>query len=524
MIRMCGKKLGGSLALPSLFALPSLLALPFLAFSASIVLAAEKPTLEHIYPTAAARGETNTLTLTGKFGDWPPKMWCSTPGLEFTFPTNKGTVHISVPVDALSGAALMRLYNDEGASDIAIFVVSETPDVSDTEPNNHFSKPQLLTNFPTTVNGRLEKNNDVDSFGFSVKAGDWIDARLASHTLMSKLDAVLRLTDSNGYQIAWNHDFSSFDPRLVWQAPYDQSVVLQVFGFAYPAGSEIVLSGGNGGVYQLAIAVGNDAPVDLNEPVNEEEKIAGCPAEVLGAICPAGDEDKFTVTLKKDEWIEVRVDAMQFGSDLDPWVKIADTEGKQLARNDDAEGSRDAVLEWKAPADGDYSVVVGSLTHRGEEHWRYRLSVAKVAPDFRATVEPSSFVLESTGTNELKVSTKRLRGFTNELSIAMEKLPGGVSAEPAIVKAADKEGTLKLVTKDAAAYNGPIKVIITDTVTNEQRPARFELVSRSENNGVPGGYSKLLVESTDQLWLTIKPSKEKPVEKPVEKPATPAVP
>jgi hypothetical protein len=54
-------------------------------------------------------------------------------------------------------------------------------------------------------------------------------------------------------------------------------------------------------------------------------------------------------------------------------------------------------------------------------------------------------------------------------------------------------------------------------VTKEQRPAIFSLVSRSENNGVPGGYSKLLVEETEEFWLTVKPPKEKPPEKAADK-------
>jgi hypothetical protein len=496
-----------------------LLALASFSFAGAIAFA-EKPNLEHIYPTAAARGETNTLNLAGKFEPWPPQIWCSTPDVEFTFSTNKNTVQIEVPADTRLGPCLVRLYNDDGASDLAIFVISETSHLRDVEPNNHFTKPQLVTNFPVTINARLDKNNDVDSFGFALKAGQWLDARLESHTLMSKVDAVLRLTMTNGYQLAWNHDFASFDPRLIWQAPSDQEVVLQVFGFAYPAGSEIALSGGNGAVYQLVLSLGTKPPGDLNVPLTEDAKLSATNSPAFGAICPAGDEDKYLIQLIKDELIEVRVDAMEFGSDLDPWVKIEDSAGKELARNDDAEGSRDAVLEWTAPADGDYNVVVGSLTHRGEEDWRYRLVAQKVSPDFRATVEENSFVLESNGTNDLKVSTKRLRGFTNDLTVSLEKLPPGVTLEPVKVEAKGKEAILKLVTKDAPAFNGTIKVLVKDDVTNEQRPAVFSLVSRSENNGVPGGYSKLLVESTEDLWLTIKPPKEKPAEKAV----TPAAP
>jgi hypothetical protein len=497
-----------------------LLALASAAACVTSTCLAEKPDLDNVYPTAAARGQTNTINLAGKFEPWPPKFWCSTAGVDATFPTNKNKLDLVVSADAKAGPCLLRVYNDEGASDPIIFVITDKPQLPDTEPNNHFAKAQALTNLPVTINGRLDKNNDVDSFAFPIKAGQWLDAKVESHTLMSKIDAVLRLVTTNGYQLAWNHDFASFDPRIIWQAPYDQTVILQVFGFLYPANSEIALSGGNGGVYQLSIITRTEVPKDLTVPLNEDAKLSltNCP-KVVGAICPAGDEDKYPIQLKKDDSIEVRVDATEFGSDLDPWVKITDAAGKELARNDDAEGSSDAVLEWKAPADGEFNVVIGSVTHAGDESWRYRLQVEKVAPDFRATVEANSFVLESRGTNEVKVGTKRLRGLTNELSIAIEKLPEGLAVEPVKVDAKGNEATLKLITKDAAAFNAPIKILVKDEVTGEQRPAIVSLVTRSENNGVPAGYSKLLVEQTEDLWLTIKPPKEKPAEKPADKPA-----
>jgi hypothetical protein len=401
----------------------------------------------------------------------------------------------------------VRLYNEDGASDPAIFVITESPQLRDTEPNNHFEKPQIITNFPATVNGRLDKNNDVDSFRLEVKTGQWLDAQLKSHTLMSKIDAVLRLVTTNGYQIAWNHDFASFDPRLIWHAPEDQTVVLQVYGFAYPAGSEIVLSGGNGGVYQLALSLDSKPPTELEAPLTENAKLDGTNM-AMGVICPAGDEDKYAISLKKDEVVEVRVDATEFGSELDPWVKVEDVSGTELARNDDAGGSRDAMLEWKAPADGDYQVVVGSLTRRGEEDWRYALHTTKVEPDYLATLEANGVVINSSATNEVKVSAKRLRGFTNELSVSMTNLPEGVSVEPVTIDEKGKEAILKVMSKEAPAFNGPVKVVVRDTVANTERTARFSLVSRSENNGVPGGYSKLLVEETEAIWLTVKAAKD----------------
>ena len=64
-----------------------------LAAAGTIVFGA-KPELEHVYPTAVARGQTNTVNLNGKFEPWPPKAWASAPGLEFSFPTNKNTMEV----------------------------------------------------------------------------------------------------------------------------------------------------------------------------------------------------------------------------------------------------------------------------------------------------------------------------------------------------------------------------------------------------------------------------------------------
>ena len=76
----------------------------------------------------------------------------------------------------------------------------------------------MIGTVPVTINGRLDKNGDVDSFAIALKAGEWLDARLVSYELMGKLDGVLRLVDGKGYQLEWNHDFATLDPRLQWQA------------------------------------------------------------------------------------------------------------------------------------------------------------------------------------------------------------------------------------------------------------------------------------------------------------------
>lgn len=142
--------------------------------------------------------------------------------------------------------------------------------INEREPNDHFAKAQRLPQLPVTINGRFDKSGDVDSFAIELRNGEWLEARVDCYTLMSKVDAVLRLVTTNGEQLAWNHDFITLDPRLVWRAPANETVVLQIFGFAFPPDSDIRLTGGEGATYRLHLAITNSAPQICDSP-NERE-------------------------------------------------------------------------------------------------------------------------------------------------------------------------------------------------------------------------------------------------------------
>jgi len=482
-----------------------------------LVLSADPPTLEMFYPAGGERGSTNIVSAIGKFDAWPPKFWVSCLGLLFNAETNKGKFFLGIAPDASPGPRLVRLYNTDGASEPRFFVVGETHEIPEIEPNNYFSKPQVIDELPVTINGRLDKNGDVDSFGINLRAGQWLEARVDSYTLMAKLDPVLRLVTTNGQQLAWNHDFITLDPRLVWRAPGNQTVVLQVFAFPYPAENDIRLTGGDAAVYRLHLAVAGqspDSPVapTEKEPNNtlENAQQIEMPAMVVGVIGSADDEDRFRFPAKKNEMIEAFVEAASFGSPLDAWLKIEDSGGKELARTDDADGSRDPRLEWQAPSDGAFVVAVGSTTHRGGEEFRYRLLLRPAKSDFRASLTSSSLVLTQGMSNELNLNLKRLHHYTNELIAAFRDLPAGVTATT--TNRLQQEGKISFqvaAASDAPIFQGPITLTLMEAETKQERVVPIALTGRTENNGVPGGYTHLLIESIDQLWLTVRP---KPIE------------
>jgi hypothetical protein len=385
-------------------------------------------------------------------------------------------------------------------------------------PNDHFAKPQRVEKWPATINGRLDKAGDVDSFAVTLQRGQTLQARLEAYTLASKMDGLLRLVTTNGLQLAWNHDFATLDPQLTWAAPEDGLVVVQVMGFRFPADADVRLTGGDGCVYRLHLGMEESAPttplatgleIEPNDSLTNAQP-APLPISLRGSISPAGDEDRFVFEANKDDYVEADVAAAALGSPLDAWLRIEETGGKELVRSDDANGSRDPQVEWKAPASGKFVLAVGSLVRNPGTNAFYQLSVRSLLPDFKATLGAAAYRVTAGLTNDLKISINRLRGFDHKLSVAARGLPDGVLCDVVDVPEKGGEVTLKLRADDAARPSSqPFQLLVRDSSCEAERVIAAQLTGSSTDNGVPGGYTALLVDSIDQLWLTVLP---KPVE------------
>jgi hypothetical protein len=172
-------------------------------------------------------------------------------GIVFNAETNSGKFTVEIATNASAGPHLIRVFNEQGASGPRFLIVTREPQAAEREPNDDFSKPQLVDHLPLSLNGRLDKSGDVDSFAVAWKPG-----RRSSHPskptpLASPVDTVLRLVDSRGVQIALNHDDGrTLDPFLAWTAKTAGTYVLQVFGFAYPATADVNYTGGAACVYR----------------------------------------------------------------------------------------------------------------------------------------------------------------------------------------------------------------------------------------------------------------------------------
>jgi hypothetical protein len=205
----------------------------------------------------------------------------------------------------------------------------------------------------------------------------------------------------------------------------------------------------------------------------------------------------------------LEVTSSALGGPLDAWLSVENSAGKEVARNDDSGGSADPRQEWVAGADGNFVVTVGSVLQRGGPDYLYRLSVRRVNPALKATVPDSAFTVEKGKTTEIKVTLKRLNDYKLPLTVAVRGLPEGVTAESVIAGEKAISATLQLIAStNAAPHRGPIEIVATETGSGKEHPVVVELTSSTVDNGVPGGFYRLVIESTPHLWLTVPPAPE----------------
>jgi sugar lactone lactonase YvrE len=480
---------------------------------------AAEPTLTHLYPAAGQQGTTVSVTAVGKSEPWSPQVWVDAPGITFTAAKTKGKFDVEISKDAAPGPHLVRFYNQDGASVPRFFIVSTEPELLEKEPNDDYHSPQKIDALPATISGKLDKSGDVDSFGVMLKKGETLTAWVEAYVLASTFDGMLRVVDESGNELAFNHDGRTLDPYLTWKAPRDGTFIVQLMGFAYPATADVRLTGSDGCVYRLHLTTSpqplisfpsrdanQGAQIAEQEPNDTIDKAQSVPlpCSISGCIDKSGDEDRYAFAAEKGRIYDLNLIAARAGSPLDARLKIENQDGKQLVRNDDADGSRDPHIVWTAPSSGTFYAAAGDLTHHGGPGFLYQLDIGEAVPTVTGTLSNHAFAIAPGKTSEIKATVKASNGFKSKLRLAAKNLPEGLSAPDVDVPEKGGEVTLKLnADANAMAASQPIQLVLREVESGAEHPVIYTMTTTGENNGVPQGYTELVINSTDQLWLTV---------------------
>jgi hypothetical protein len=481
---------------------------------------AAPPTVKHLFPTGAQRGVPAEVTATGDFSNWPLKTWTSHSGLQVACGEDKGKLSVTVDLNARAGVHFIRLYDDEGASKPIPFVIGNLPEVVEKSSNDSPDKAEALPSSIVTINGRLEKREDVDVYAVELNEGQTLVVSLvANERLASPMDAILQILTAGGSVVAQNDDWHGLDPQLVYTAPSAGKYLVRVFAFPAQPDSRIGLSGGDDYLYRLTLTTGpfidytwplsvkqhetKDVVLigwNLAEPINRQtvtaadhpfaldgDHLAGqlslavephpclieaelnsptdpqtleLPATISGKLQTSSDSDVFRFKAQRGETVVFQLDGRNLGSPLDAVLEVTDTSGKSLVRIDDSNKRRDPELSWKVPEDGDYQVTVSDLHGRGGDRFFYRLRAALAKPDFRVKSPDHAFVATVGKPLEVALDIDRQHGFDQEVVIKAEGIPDTITAEP-VISATDGDTAKKVKLKltATAPYSGPFRIV-----------------------------------------------------------------
>jgi len=322
---------------------------------------------------------------------------------------------VTVAPDAKPGRREIRVVTKRGVSNPLPFYVGQVPEVARkpmktmqlpvlgkeylAQRKRPLAEKEVRVNVPCTMNGQIAAG-EVNRYRFAASKGQRLVISAKARELVPYvpdgvpgwLQAVLRLYDANGNEVAYNDDFrSNPDPLIYYEVPADGEYLLTINealfrgreSFVYritigelpfvtsifPLGGrvgepvKIEMDGWNlekttmapppkdakPGRHLIAATNGkfasNYVPFALDtlpecldaEPNDEPSKPqkVTLPIIVNGRMDRPGDWDVFEVEGKAGETIVAEVDARRLGSPFDSFVKITGPDGKVIALDDD---------------------------------------------------------------------------------------------------------------------------------------------------------------------------------------------
>src|SRR5207248_11393526 len=112
--------------------------------------------------------------------------------------------------------------------------IADVPLEFEAEGENDKPEAAQRLSIPGGVNGRIDREGDVDCFAFEAKKGEALSVEIVARRAQSALDSHLRILDEKGKQLALNDDLRlgkrNFADSWIenWTAPADGRYTIEV--------------------------------------------------------------------------------------------------------------------------------------------------------------------------------------------------------------------------------------------------------------------------------------------------------
>jgi hypothetical protein len=443
--------------------------------------------------------------------------------------SERATLRVHIANDTVLGERELRLLTGAGLTNPISFHIGQLTEYSETEPNNKAPDRGFNGPVPVVFNGQILPGDVDRFQFEAVEGTGLVVATSARTLIPHLADAVpgwfqatLALYDPNGNEVAYVDDYRfNPDPILYYEiresGPYvleikdaiyrgredfvyrltvgEMPFVTSVFPLGGPAGERttIELEGWNLPVDKLTLVttgkkqgthpifvrkdgqVTNFVPFSLSdlpdrsetEPNNDcdtahEIKV---PVIVNGRGEDSGDWDVFRFEGRAGDEIVAEVKARRLESPLDSVLVLTDSNGLQIAVNDDFEDKglgllthhADSRLGVTLPSDGVYYLRLGDTQNNGGRAFGYRLRISPLQPDFELRVVPSSINARAGATVPITVYALRRDGFSGDISLRLVDPPRGFILSGAWVPAGRDSIQLTL-TVPPAQFPAPLSL------------------------------------------------------------------
>jgi hypothetical protein len=418
-----------------------------------------------------------------------------------------------------------------GVSNRFRFVVGELPEITEKEPNSLKSQAQTLESLPVLINGQvLPADKDFFRFAAKAGQTLVCEVQARkllpyiADAVPGWLEAHLTLYDAEGKELA-SAGRSRFDPDpvLIYDVPKDGDYFIEIRDSFYrgredfiyklsignlpyitrvfPLGGKrnsdvlVELQGANLPTKSLKVTLpGDSAPLrfvssshnGLNSnalpfAVSDHREtretapnvsfdkatLVEVPVTINGRIQRSRDAQYFRFTAKGGQRFVLEVQARRLGSPLDSIITLFNSEGAQLAEQDDTDMGdpllthhADSRLDYTFPVDGDYVVRIQDVQGGGGEAYAYRLDIAPPRPDFALRIVPENPRLGAADCAFVTVKALRKDGFNGDIDLAVRNLPKGFLASKAVIAAGQGETRLTVT----APPNAPVALFSPNIV------------------------------------------------------------
>ncbi len=497
------------------------------------ILTAAPPEWKAVVPACCQRGASIEVECQGKGLGADCKLHFSAPG--FTSEHLDGSrFRVTATTEVSPGNYDVWISTSANLLGPRRFTVTNHAVVLEGEANDQRGAAQQVS-LPSVIEGRFEKPADLDWYALDADAGQQITITCRSKSLDGSSLPLLTLVAPDGRELAHSRAHR-FEPRLVQQLPMTGRYRVLVHDRSYRRDDH--------SFYHLEIGTQDPSPptaakpasdcqagplpidrfeplASLPEPSNSRQTphTLTLPCRIEGRLEARHEVDWYRFHAEKGAHLRMEAVGERLGQMMDLDLFLHDADGQQIAAAKDIAApkgapspadfgplvltSLDPLLEWKAPATGDYTLGLRDLyggSVFGPDR-RYELVVEPVAPRFWAAAIPAGgqpgqgpFLKRGSAT-EVSIAILRTAGFQGPVTIRLLDPPPGVSLDDTVVDAKQTTHSLQ-ISAAADAPIGLVKLRLAAEAEISGQPRQLPLVILAH---VRAGLTRRL----DGLWTFI---------------------